>query len=238
MMKQAFRSYLKGLNRKNLAEGNFRYLFFWIFLVLPPLKFQEGLTMQENISLLLSILSFWLMFWQGHTRDAVLPKALFLSPMGEADRRSFINYILIFKIMAPVVLSLLLQLGYSVVYGFDPLRVLTILFTHFSMSFSVVMNGSKVQTEGQEQFTTRNSKGERLTDFINVLNMVIGSVLIVNTAGLCMDFTENSSKRFGVIVCVVTMLILDIIIYRKKYENIIEFGCNYEKNFQIHMIAK
>ena len=60
--------------------------------------------------------------------------------------------------------------------------------------------------------------------------MVIGSVLIVNTAGLCMDFTENSSKRFGVIVCVVTMFILDIIIYRKKYENIIEFGCNYEKS--------
>ena len=237
MIKQAFRSFLKSLNRKNLAEGNFKFLL-TMMLIVFPLNFQKGLTLQEDISFLLSLVPFYLMFWQAHTRDAVLPKAMFLSPMGEEDRRSFINYMLIFKIMAPVVLSFPLQLGYSISYGFVPLRILAVLFTHFSMSFSLVMTGSMVQVEGKQQFTTRDSKGGKLTAFINILNVVIGGLLLTFTEGLCVDFAENGSKRFLVIVSVVTMFILDIIIYRKKYENIIEFGCNYEKNFQIHMIAK
>lgn len=225
MIKQAFRSYLKGLNRKNLAEGNFRFILMHMMMLLP-LNFQKkGLTFQEDMSFFLSMIPFFLIFWQGHTRDAVLPKAMFLSPMGEADRRRYINYMLIFKVIAPVVLSLLLQLGYSIAYGFVPLRILTVLFTHFSMSFSLVMTGSMVQLEGKQQFIT-------------IFNVVIGGLLIAFTNGLCVDFAENDSKRFLVIVSVVIMLILDIIIYRKKYENIIEFGCNYEKNFQIHMIAK
>lgn len=237
MIKQAFQSYLKSLNRKNLAEGNFKFLL-TMMLIVFPLNFQKGLTFQEDISFLLSLIPFYLMFWQGHTRDAVLPKAMFLSPMGEADRRSFINYMLIFKIMAPVVLSLPLQLGYSTAYGFVPLRIFVVLFTHFSMSFSLVMTGSMVQVEGKQQFTTRDSKGGRLTAVVNILNIVIGGLLLTFTEGLCVDFAENNSKRFLVMVSVVLMFILDIIIYCKKYENIIEFGCNYEKNFQIHMIAK
>ena len=238
MLKQAFRSYISSLhprNVKKLKSGGGFWIVYWL-VIYPMLMSSINVENFAQIiwSTVIKMWPFLMMLWSNISSKFLMSKAMYLCPMTLEDRRKYINAVLVMKIGFPVLFGLLIEVVWSLFYGFHPLQCLAILFTHFSVGVATyICFEAPSKADRWISYARKDKQGDIRWAWMNVVVTIVGIFLLL---GLEMsDLTEVIDLGSGIFIgiCVVVMLILDICIIATQYEDTVESAGEYELNFRI-----
>ena len=163
-----------------------------------------------------------------------MPKAMFLCPMKEEDRREYINAVLLMKIGVPVLVGIGIELLFSLYYGFKPLQIVAIAFTHFSVGVAMhICFEGKGKNDRVISQARIDKNGKTRWAWMNVVLMVWGIFLLAGFEAI--DMTSQMSLWSGIAIGVslVAFVIFDIAIIVTQYRGTIEQAGNYELTFRV-----
>lgn len=238
MLKQAFRSYLSALHPRNLKKvknGNWFWIVYW--LIIYPIII--GSTNNPNFAQLIwsTVIKMWpffLMAWSNLSSKFLMSKAMYLCPMTLNERKEYINAVLVIKIGCPVLFGLLIEMVWSIFYGFHPWQCLAILFTHFSIGIATyICFEAPTKADRWISYARKDKHGNIRWAWMNIVNTVVGIFLLMGFE--LSDMTEGMTMGSGIFIgiCLGIMLIMDICIIATQYEATVESAGEYELNFRI-----
>lgn len=238
MLKRAFQSYLSSLhprNLKKLQKNNAGFwLIYWAFIYPLIMSGSNPEFAKFMWFTMIKMFPFFMMGWSGLSSRFLMPKAMFLCPMKEEDRREYINAVLVMKIGFPMLVGIVIELIFSLYYGFKPLQMVAIAFIHFSLGIAL-----HICFEGKGKYDQRISQarvdknGKTRWAWMNVVLMIWALLLL---AGLeVVDMTLGMSLWSGIIIGIslVAFVVLDVAIMVTQYHDTIVQAGNYELTFQV-----
>ena len=238
MLKQAFGSYLLSLHPRNIKKlksnnGGF-WLIYWAFIYPIIISGSNPNFAEFMWFTMVKMIPFFVMGWSNLSSKFLMPKAMFLCPMKEEDRREYINAVLIMKIGLPVILGILIELVWSAFFGFHPWQILTISFIHFSIGIATyICFDAPDKNHNNVSFARKDKNGNLRWAWMNIVSLIIGVILL---AGLeLVDMTFGMTLGSGIAIGVTTgiLLILDILILITQYKCTVENAGNYELTFRV-----
>lgn len=247
MMKQALRSYLASIhprNVKKLREINaYGYVHLFICGLYAFVALLPGKTVNDWIfSFIFLMFPIFFMFWSDMSSRYLMPKAMFLCPMKEEERKEYIQCVLKCKITGPLIFGFFIHLIWSIDYGFQIWRLATLLFLYYSAGIALYMGYEyRVKSGEKVPWVTCDAEGKkiypRLRDIL--IPVVIAGITMVCAFDYASDpiMTENVFPYFIIVASVLLFVIaaLDIIIIRKQLPYVTENIGDYEKNFKIQV---
>lgn len=244
MLKQAFRSYLSALhprNIKKLKESPNWFSTIYFLCIYPMLM---SIINDDDFArfiwfAMIKLLPFWLMIWSNVTSKFLMPKAMFLCPMKQEERKEYINCVLLIKIGIPVLFGIALELIWSIFDGFHLWQIIEIAFVHFSIGIATYICFEEAGRNDQQiPYVKKDKKGKTKRAWMNIVSLVLGLLFLagVRVEDLTSGITfQNGIHLDGVLVAIflVLFLIFDIRILATQYECTIENACNYEQTFRV-----
>lgn len=239
MFKQALNTYWKSLHPRNLKYIKDKGWTAWVFIfvLLPGLDEirESGIEAFYSFTKFLPII---LMKMSNLQYKLNVPKALFLVPMKNKDRENYIKNLLGIKIGASVLLGLLLELAWSIIYGISTVDIAATLFTYISFGIADYLCVEGVFVDGfKVVHGVRTIEGNVTYSSCNLLNIVVVwfTLMVWTPMSLILD---KSRLWEGVItpemgVTLLVMFILDIIVIIRQYRDMMASICNYEQSIQL-----
>ncbi len=237
MLKQAFQSYLSSLHPRNVKKlknnGGF-WLIYWAFIYPLIISGSNPNFAQFMWFTMIKILPFFIMGWSNLSSKFLMPKAMFLCPMKEEDRREYINAVLLMKIGFPILIGIGIELLFGLRYGFNPLQIMAIAFIDFSLGVSTHIcfegKGKNNQTISQARI---DKNGKTRWAWMNVVLMVWGILLLAGFE--LIDMTSEMSLWSGIVIGVslVAFAIFDAAIIITQYRGTLKQAGNYELTFRV-----
>ena len=196
--------------------GAREYLFFLLF------------TMTKGLPILI-------MWWSNLSNKISIPKAMYLSPMQEEDRRKYINAMMAIKIGFPVMISVILQLSWSATNGrMRWMELLTCVFAHFSFGIGMyVCSELHSKFDRYIRFAVRGKDGTGKDAWLNWFCMVVAIALLFGFSAVESAEPMTTFDWIFFIGGVVALVILDIAILVTRYQSTVEDICNYEVAFNV-----
>lgn len=235
MLKQAFRSYWKTIFSKNLKDALSMFWSIYFFLAMP--FFTRSIdNPQEAISLVFKMIPFILLGWRVTEPQIFLPKAMFLCPMKDTDRREYVQNLLRVKIGAPVIVSVVLQLIYGLLFQFNFMYVLFTAFGYFSIGISVFLRSYLENKHGRIVNGFVDKNGDVREAVANVLNHICAIFFLISWEMFDLAFESEVFRMGYMIVGFVLMSIFDIVIIKRRYEFVVREACDYELSFKVKKV--
>lgn len=238
MLKRAFQSYMSSLhprNFKKMQKNNAGFwLIYWAFIYPLIVSGSNPDFAQFMWFTLIKTLPFFLMGYSSLSSRFLMPKAMFLCPMKEEDRREYINAVLLMKIGVPVLVGIGIELLFSLYYGFKPLQIVAIAFTHFSVGVAMhICFEGKGKNDRVISQARIDKNGKTRWAWMNVVLMVWGIFLLAGFEAI--DMTSQMSLWSGIAIGIslVAFVIFDIVIIVTQYRGTIEQAGNYELTFRV-----
>ena len=228
MFKQAWNTYWKAFNPRKLKIDNSKIQpvdFFWGFWFLVAMQNSES-----KFYLLVKLVPLFLMLWNNIVGKLYMPKAIYLTPMGEEGRKQYINALLPLKIGVPVVVNMVLHILYGVVYKFNWFSFIASAFAQLSVGIGMyVCCEMRSKYDRYIRYAIPDKNGAGTDAFLNYFCMILGMMASV--------FVGIQANRFGVLIFDITMLvillIMDIVILNTRYQVTVDYICNYEESRNI-----
>lgn len=238
MLKRAFQSYMSSLhprNFKKLQKNNAGFwLIYWVFLYPIIVSGSNPNFAQFMWFTMIKMFPFFLMGFSGLSSRFLMPKAMFLCPMKEEDRREYINAVLLMKIGVPVLVGIGIELLFSLYYGFKPLQIAAIAFIHFSVGVALHIcfegKGKNDQTISQARI---DKNGKTRWAWMNIVLMVWGLLLLAGFEVIDMTAEMELWSGIAIGISLVAFVIFDVIIIVTQYRGTIEQAGNYELTFRV-----
>ena len=241
MLKRAFRSYLSSLHPRNFKKltnnnGGF-WLFYWVFIYPLIVSGSNPNFPHFMWFTMIKMFPFFLMGWSSMSSRFLMPKAMFLCPMKEEDRREYINAVLVMKIGFPVLVGIVIELLFSLYYGFKPLQIIAIAFVHFSVGIAMHIcfegKGKNDQIISQARI---DKNGKTRWAWMNVVLMIWAILLLAGFEVIDMTSAMDWWSGIAIGVSLVAFVIFDIAIVATQYRDTIVQAGNYELTF--HVLSK
>jgi hypothetical protein len=246
MMKQAFRSYLASLHSGNLKKLRESAVYLWTYMVLLFVYGSVALV-QDNgygdlaCSFVLRVLfPLALMFWSDLGSKYLMPKAMFLCPMKEEERKEYIKCVLVVKIGAMVLSSFCVELIWSIFYGFRFWEILLVPFLFFLFGIAQYAGcGVKRDEKGQIPNHVEDKYGNKIPVWMNAMLMICVFVALVFITGYDLEILEmgNTKDAFVVLVFGGTSLAFAVLfaylIAKRQFKYTIQQSGDYEFQFDI-----
>lgn len=216
MLKQALDTYWHAVmpkNWKRLKDKTYRMILLILFIVIPILT--TGIS--ENINNLYILTKFMpLVLLEVSNLDGTmhLPKAMYLTPMQQEDRRKYVDALLVIKIGIVAGLAVFLDLLWGIAYGIGLNDVILNIIIYTSIGISVCVREFRVKL---------------YLDW-NLANLCIGLCLILGfvpgsngqNAGYFLEIHPN------IWFVLIFMLMIDYKILKNKYKKMLQAVSNYE----------
>lgn len=228
MFKQAWSTYWKSFNPKNYKIDNSKIQpvdFFWLFWCFIGIQNSES-----KFYLIAKLVPLFLMLMNNIVGKLYMPKAIYLTPMGEEGRKKYINSLLLLKIGVPTIVNILLHIMYSVLYEFNLFACLASVFAQISLGIGMyVCCEMRSKFDRYIRYAIPGKDGTGKDAWLNYFCMIFGMLASV--------FCGIEANRIGVfifdIAMLVILLIMDIAILKSRYQITIEYVCNYEEAFNV-----
>lgn len=246
MLKQAWRSYLASLYPRNIKKlrESAMYSRFWIifFLIyaLTALLQDNGYADFYCGAFLRVLFPLGLMGYSNLTSRYLMPKAMFICPMKEEERKEYINCVIFIKIGAMVVSSLCTELIWSIFFGFRLWEVVIVPFLFFLVGIAEYVGyEAKRDERGQLPSFAEDKRGNRIPIWKNTAVAMFVVVAIAFLVGYDMEMLveENSVARMIFLgVAGVTSAFVILLAYqvaKGQYKYVIEQSSDYELHFKI-----
>lgn len=244
MMKQALRSYISSLHPRNLKKLRESAGYLWTYLIFVFIYGGTALLPEKNYADIICMsairmIPLFLMKWSNLSPKYLMSKALFLCPMKQEERKAYINNVLIVKIGAMMISSILVELVWSFVYGFCLWEIAIIVFVMFSIGIAEYIAFTfHYQEVRKASFFIRAEDGRCLCVGLNSVSLVIGMLLIYLFTAIDMEvivWNEAKTVLFhaGILVCMILLIIFDVVIIKQQYHYVIEQSSDYELQYRI-----
>ena len=249
MMKQAWRSYIASLHPRNVKKLRESEAYLWTYIILLPLYAGIAL-LEENsfadmmcLAFLRILFPLGLMGWSNLGSKYLMPKAMFLCPMKERERREYVNCVLVIKIGIMMLSSFLVELIWSFFFGFRLWEVLLMPFLYFLYGIAEYAGFEVKRDErGQLPSTIKDKNGNKIPVWINSMAMVCVIMAIT-----CFTVFDIDAQKYGIEyamdssgvmfiffgVAIGFALLFDFFILKGQYKYVIERSSDYELHFHI-----
>ena len=237
MLKQAWRSYLASLHprylRKAYDDGKLFWIFYW--MIIYPVMMQ-AITGQEEyydigFLVMTRLFPFMFMMWSDVSSKYLMPKAMFLSPMKEEERKEYINHVIFFKVGMTVIYSICIELFLGIFYSFYILRLVIIAFMNFSLALASYISLDALGKVDEKTYSIlKENAGNSKLHWLNTIVKTCSAATIIIIALLSMEISEGVIFFFGILIPIITIsvMILDIIIVLTEYKATLVLASNYE----------
>lgn len=241
MLKQAFGSYMSSLHPRNVKKlkdnnGSF-WLVYWAFIYPFMISSTNPNFAEFMWFTMIKMIPFFVMGWSNLSSKFLMPKAMFLCPMKEVDRKHYINAVLLMKIGIPVMIGIGIELIWSCFYGFNPLQILAIAFIHFSIGIATyICFEGRGKNDQAINFARMDEQGRTRWAWMNLVLMIWGIFLLAGFELVDMTAQMSIGSLIVLGVSLTAFLIFDIAIIVTQYKGTIEQAGNYELTF--HVLSK
>lgn len=238
MLKQALQSYLSSLHPRNIkklqkSNGGF-WLIYWAFIYPLIISGSNPNFAEFMWFTMIKMTPFFLMGWSNLSSKFLMPKAMFLCPMKEEDRREYINAVLLMKIGFPVILGIGIEVIWSMFFGFKPLQIVAIAFIHFSVGIAIhICFDGKGKNDQNISFARIDKNGKTRWAWMNIVLLVWGIFLLAGFELIDMTASMTLGSAILIGVSLVAFVIFDIAIILTQYGGTIEQAGNYELTFRV-----
>ena len=246
MLKQAWRSYLASLHPRNIKKirESYGYTYFWlvlfVFYAYIAVEQTNGYADLYCGVLLRLLLPLGLMGYSNLTSRYLMPKAMFICPMKEDERKEYINCVIFIKISAMVVSSLCTELIWSKFFGFRLWEVMIVPFLIFLVGVAEYLGYEvKRDEKGQLPSVTEDKRGDRIPVWKNsaVAMLVIVSIAFLVGYDMEMLVEENAVSQMIFLglagVCSAFVILLAYQVVKGQHKYVIEQSSDYELHFKI-----
>ena len=237
MLKQAFYTYVSSFHCRNWKKMEDAHIFFWFYwFTFMPILNGYVETKQEICYLLCTTFPLFFVGIQARLFHVHIPKAMFLCPLKQEERKQYFLYLLWIKIAMPVLFVLFLQIIYwtfiekSIQAGKAWMEILYVLFIYFSINISTVFaNKKELQNTHLKKELCENE-----TKIVDTKEKTISKIVIIEWIALCNQMALLTIPMFGFhpnyrTFGLILMIVLDIIIWKVQYAFTIKGAYCYEK---------
>jgi len=247
MMKQALRSYLASIHPRNIKKlkeiNTYGYVHLFICGLYAFGALLPGKTVNDWIfSFIFLMFPIFFMFWSDMSSRYLMPKAMFLCPMKEEERKEYIQCVLKCKITGPLILGFFIHLIWSIDLGFEIWRLATLLFLYYSAGITLYMGYEYCVKNGEKvPWVTYDAEGKKIYPWLRdiLIFAVIAGIGMVCAFDYASDriMAENVFPYFIIVASILLVLIvaLDVAIIRGQLPYVTENIGDYEKNFKIQV---
>lgn len=233
MMRQAFQSYLATLHPRKSGKykENPRYfvhafislcIFIWIL---------EWINMWIVVS---KAIPLFLIKWSNLQIGSNMGKAMLLCPMTKESRKEYMNFIIGFKIGCPVVLEMLIEMMWSMIYGFDIRRFLLMVIIYTSYGIAETIHIDVIDKIDHRILPgKKDATGNVKWAWLNFLVGFISLVLVLNYGLTELESMEGQFYAIVTSIGSALLIIMDIIIICTQYKDMVEEATDYELAFHI-----
>lgn len=223
MMKQAWRSYLASLHPRNIKKLREKVAYGGIYLFVLGCYIFSAVVSKDGymVSLVLTLVRFLPLFVNGYSAlssQLLMPKAMFLSPMKEEERREYINCVLTIKIGMSVVFSFVIEVIWSLFAGVHLWRSLVVVFIIFSLGVALHICEEHKRENGISTFV-----GMLLLYFLTCRD----SLEILNSGWIKIVLDVI------VVICLLLLAIFNVKIMKEQFVHLLEQGSEYEMQYKI-----
>lgn len=228
MFKQAWSTYWKSYNPKKLKIDNSKVQpidFFWGVYFLIAVQNSE-----VKFYMITKLIPLALMLWNNVVGKLYMPKAIYLSPMGEKGRKEYINSLLLIKIGVPTIANIILQIIYALFYEFNLFALMTSAFAQLSLGIGMyVCCEMRSKYDRYIRYAVPGKDGTGKDAWLNYFCIIFAMVASV--------FCGIEANRIGLLIFDITLLIvlliMDIAILKSRYQVTIDYVCNYEEAYNV-----
>lgn len=245
-MKQAWRSYLASLHPRNIKKLRESAMYSWLWIVIILIYALTALLQDNGYAdlycgtLLRLLLPLGLMGYSNLTSRYLMPKAMFICPMKEDERKEYINCVISIKIGAMVVSSLCTELIWSIFFGFRLWEVMFVPFLIFLVGVAEYLGYEVKRDErGQLPSFAEDQRENKIPIWKNsaVAMLVIAAIaLLVGYDMECLVGKNSVAQMIflGVAgVCSVFVILLAYQVTKGQFKYVIEQSSDYELHFKI-----
>lgn len=243
MMKQAWKSYLASLHSRNLRKiyHNGEWLFWLYWLVIYPAII--GMTSEDTTeyvrtmyTILIRLIPFLIMEWSNTNSKYLMTKMMFLIPMKEEQRKEYINDVLVIKIGVSSLCGMIIEVVYSIFYGFSFWRMILISIANVSIGISSYISVETFGKLDEKRYAILQDKiGIKKTHRMHWLAHFC-SVMVIAALSI-LDIGAEESLAFVckllIGIMVIGLVIFDIRTIQREYQATIALAGNYELAFRI-----
>lgn len=247
MLKQAWRSYLSSLHPRNIKKlrESTTYAWFWItffcIYASTALLLDNGYADLYCSVFLRLLLPLGLMGYSNLTSRYLMPKAMFLCPMKEEDRKEYINCVISIKIGAMVISSLGAELIWSMFFGFRLWEVVLVPFLIFLIGIADYAGYEVKRNEvGQLPDVVFDKEGNKVRIWMNTMIVAIVLFAVAALVGYDMELLDEVSNKIDlqmylgfVGICVLLAILFAYRVAKDQYRYVIEQSSDYELHFKI-----
>ncbi len=235
MLKFAWRAYVKTFQLKSIKEAAKKDFSIWLlplfWLLINPI-FVVG---AENVldfylGILYRFVPMIIMAVSNISSKFLMSKSLFLTPMSFADRKDYLQKVLLMKIGVPVLVGMGIECIRGIWFGFSLGQLLAMSFLHISQGISIYLCVETIgKNDARIQWARRKKDGSYGGAWLNLINFALILLLLVG-----LEEGELAGEWSGIIICWLgVILVLDILIVSRQYEDTIEYLGDYERYFNI-----
>lgn len=225
MFKQAWSTYWKSYNPKKLKIDNSKIQpidFFWGVYILIAVQNSE-----VKFYMIAKLIPLALMLWNNVVGKLYMPKAIYLSPMGEKGRKEYINSLLLIKIGVPTIANIILHIIYAIFYEFNLFALLASAFAQLSLGIGMyVCCEMRSKYDRYIRYAVPGKDGTGKDAWLNSFCMAVAIIASV--------FCGIEANRIGLLIfditSLVVLLIMDIAILKTRYQVTVDYICDYEES--------
>lgn len=233
MLKHAFRSYLTTLhprNRRKTKEEPKKFIrtfiVVWMFWILFSDKTIFWVIMKAT--------PLFLIQWTNLGIGTYMDKVMLLCPMKQESRKEYINYMLGFKIGCPIVLGLLLEMIWSIVYGMDIRRTFLLLIIYISYGIAENIHIDCIdKIDNRVLRARRDVDGNVKWSWLNFSVSFVALFLMLNYGFTEVEGFQGQLYKIITLLGSVYLIIMDIVIFCMQYKDMLEEVTDYELAFHI-----
>lgn len=242
MLKQAWRSYLASLHSGNLEKMRNEAGYMWMYVVF---FISWGVTTLITDQKYADTMWAWflrmtpvaLMLWSDLVSKLLMPKNMFLCPMKEEERKEYIHCVLFIKIGVVVVVAIIVELIWSIFYGFSVIRMCIVAFAFFSIGIANYIGVGFKDLE-KDPFVVREKNGNFLVVGLNTLSVFFMMFFMYAITAADLDNSEWSEDTTILFIAVtiffvLALLFFDIMIIKEQYKYVIKQSTDYELHFKV-----
>lgn len=236
MLKQAFRSYIASLHPRNfrkIKDVPSIFLWFYWFIINPILcDFEETGEWKFKVSFWLTTLTpFFMMWWSNLGHKLSMSKLMYVLPLKADERKKYLNRLLVIKIGFPVVVGIVLDIIFDMIYGMDWWVILVCAICTCSFGVGMyVCSESRSESNRYIRYAARGKDGTGKDAWLNWICMIYSVIVML-------FFSMGEQGGFVGWMCFIGIvgvcIIMDIVIIKTRYKDAIEDVCNYEMMFDL-----
>lgn len=233
MWKQAFRSYLATLDPKTKSktkENPKEFILSFIILCIFVRAFSDA----GIVQILTRAIPVFLVKWSNLEIGSNMSKAMLLCPMKQEQRKEYIHDMLGLKIGCPWILGMIIEMAWSIAYGFDIQRTILLAIIYISYGIAEVIHIDCIdKMDNKIVAGKKDANGNVTWAWQNFSVSYVAMILLLDYAYTELQGLAGTFDNIISLVGSIYLVIMSIVILCTQYKSMIEETTDYELAFHI-----